>query len=302
MPRLGLATLVSPYEVGMEKSERLHRNLAKLLSDRDMTVIRANSTVDSDEAGSRAGRLFAEEEVDAICLLYGTYADDTFATSILEHSDAPTIVWGTNDYDSASIAGAQQLSSVLTELGRYHHPVFGDIDDRGALDQAQMVSRVAAARKRISSSRIGVIGYPRIPGQTQAAFDELEFYKKFGARIIGIGTHRFSAAAEKVSQRQVEREWQKLSTRIGGASVQVNEAQISEAVRAFLAMRRAVRENNLDALAVQDAYDFLDVPNLGMSMLNEEGIPQLAKLMSTLLLRCICWRCSQEGPRFMANC
>jgi len=283
-PKIGLATVVSPYEVGFDKAGSLHQQAIKALSDSGLRVVGAREIVDSDDDGVQAGREIFGQDPDAVCVLYGTYADDTYATSVLEQCDLPAVVWGTNQFDSGSIAGAQQVSAILTEIGRYYKLVFGDINDARAVSEIVMSARVAAARKRIRNSRVGVIGYPRIKGQTQAAFDEVELRERFGCRVVGIGTHRFLDLKEKVSDNEARQEWRRLSE--GIAKTSVGDDLVVEGVKAYLALRNLVQQYRLDAIALEDWNDFIGLPNLAFSFLNEEGLPAgcEADVHSTLTL------------------
>jgi hypothetical protein len=51
-PKIGLATLASPYEVGADKSEDLHRRAIKALAGAGLQVVSAGRLVDSDEEAS----------------------------------------------------------------------------------------------------------------------------------------------------------------------------------------------------------------------------------------------------------
>lgn len=283
-PKLGLAAIVSPYEVGAENAEKVHKQAAVALTTAGLRIVSAPKPIDDDDDGILAGKEFAKEELDAICILYATYADDTFATSLLEQSTLPGIVWGTNDYDTGSIAGAQQLSYVLTETGRYYKLVFGNLDDKRALDEILLTARVAAAKRRISSSRIGVVGFPHIKGQTQAAFDEIELREKMGARIVSIGLHHLTTAMGKFGDQEIRQAWKRISE--GIRTISVNDDQIRDGVAAYLAMKQIVQEHRLDAIAVEDWNELIGLPNLGFSLLNEEGVPAgcEADVHSTLVL------------------
>jgi L-arabinose isomerase len=271
LPRIGIAVIASPYEVGVENVKTVYDEASKGLTKAGLKISAPDVIVDTDEKGVEVGQMFNRDGVDAICLLYGTYADDTFATSVLEQSNLPAIVWGTNLYDTGSIAGAQQLSAVLQEVGRYFRPVFGNVDDRRAISEVAGAARVAAAKKRLAHSRIGVIGYPRIKGQTQASFDEIELHSKTGVRIVGVGTHLFIDYQSKISKEEIMDVWRGASSGVG--KISVNEDQIAEGVRAYLSMKKIVREKRLDAVCLEDWNDFIGVPNLAFSLLNEEGTP-----------------------------
>jgi len=225
----------------------------------------------SDEEAIHTVRELTNQQPDALCILYGTYADDTFATSAIEQSDLPPIVWGTNQFDSGSIAGAQQVSEVLSEMGRYHKLVFGDITDTDSLREIAMSARVAAARRRMRGSRVGVIGYQRIKGQTQAAFDEIELREKIGCRVVGVSMYLFRTLMDEIGEARVREVWRDVSK--GVKRVSVNDEQIREGVRAYLSMKKIVEDSNLDAIAIEDWNEIIGVPNLGLALLNEEGVP-----------------------------
>ncbi len=270
-PKIGLATVVSPNEVGADKAEELHRNAVKALSNLGLQIIAAREIIDSDEDGARIGHEIAGQEPDAICVLYGTYADDTYATTVLEQCNIPAIIWGTNQFDSGSIAGAQQVSAVLTEMDRYYKLVFGNVDDEHAINEIALSARVATARRVLRESRIGVIGYQRIRGQTQAAFDEIELHNKIGCRVVGVSMHLFRELTKQVSDSEARSKWHGISE--GVKSISVNDAQIIEGVRAYLAMKKIVHDMRLDAIAIEDWFEIIGIPNLGLSLLNEEGVP-----------------------------
>ena len=275
---------MSPFEVGAENAARVLTQGASALRATGLDVTQAPRPIDNDEEGIRVGREFAKLELDAICILYATYADDTFASLLLEQSRLPAILWATNDYDAGSIAGVQQLSDILTEVGQYYRPVYGNLDDLRAVEEIVSLSRVAAAKRRIANCRIGVVGYPHIKGQTQAAFDEIELHQKLGARVVSVSMHQFATIVSSIPDGEIGQIWQKV--REGMGSVSVNQEQINEGVKTYLAMKRIVQERDLDAIALEDWNELIGLPNLGFALLNEEGIPAgcEADVHSTLTL------------------
>ena len=270
-PKIGLLTVVSPYEVGADKAVNLQKEAIEALTGVGLQVAQGGKPVQSDEEAIHAARELINQHPDALCILYGTYADDTFATSAVEQSDLPPIVWGTNQFDSGSIAGAQQVSEVLSEMGRYYKLVFGDVTDASTLHEIVTSARVAAARRKLRESRVGVIGYQRIKGQTQAAFDEIELREKIGCRVVGVSMHLFRALMEETSEARVHEVWRDVSN--GVKRISVNNEQIMDGVRAYLAMKKIVQDNGLDAVAIEDWNEIIGIPNLGLSLLNEEGTP-----------------------------
>ena len=56
-------------------------------------------------------------------------------------------------------------------------------------------------------------------------------------------------------------------------SISVDNGQIMDGVRAYLAMKKIVQDNKLDAIAIEDWNEIIGIPNLGLALLNEEGVP-----------------------------
>jgi L-arabinose isomerase len=270
-PKVAFVTVVSPYEVGAENAEDLQERALRSLAGSGLQMTSAGKPVQSDEEALHAARELIRQEPDAFCIMYGTYADDTFATTIVEQSDLPPIIWGTNQFNSGSMAGAQQVTEVLSEMGRYYKPVFGDVDDDLAVHEIVKTARVAAARRRLRASKVGVIGYQRIRGQTQAAFDEVELRKKIGYRVAGVSMHLFRTLMAEVDHKRAREVWQEVSR--GIKRITVNDTQIMDGVKAYLAMKKIVQDDKLDAIAIEDWNEIIGIPNLGLSLLNEEGIP-----------------------------
>jgi len=266
-----LATIVSPFEVGGEKSEELQRKTTTILTTSGMKVLPVSKLIDSDEAALEAVRSLKGQDLDAVCLLYGTYADDTYATTVVEQLRLPFIIWGTNDYDTGSTAGAQQVSEVLSEMGYYYKLVLGDVDDRRAIDAVTMAARVAHAKRRLFNCRLGVFGYPRIKGQTQASVDEVELRKKIGCRLVGVGMDLLRSRMQQIDKAEVNTTWERVTKGISRRSV--SDEEIDEAVRAYLAIRSIVQEKHLTAVAIEDWNELIGIPNLAVSLLNEEGVP-----------------------------
>jgi L-arabinose isomerase len=270
-PKVAFVTVTSPYEVGVEKAVALQEHALRSLTRTGLQTISVEKPVQSDAEAFHAARELLRQEPDAFCILYGTYADDTFATTIIEQSDLPAIVWGTNQFDSGSMAGAQQVTEVLSEMGRYYKPVFGDVDDDLAVREVVKTARVAAARRRLRASRVGVIGYQRIKGQTQASFDEIELRRKIGCRVAGISMYLFRTLMAEVAPKRAREVWQEVSR--GVKRISVDDTQIMDGVKAYLAMKKIVQDNKLDAVAIEDWNEIIGIPNLGLSLLNEEGVP-----------------------------
>lgn len=281
---IGLATIASSFEVGAQKSQALQRKVSTAVTNSGINVLPVQRLIDSDEAALEAARNLRGQDVDAVCLLYGTYADDTYATTVVEQVQAPFIIWGTNDFDTGSTAGAQQASEVLSELGYYYKLVLGDVDDRRAIDAVTMVARVAYAKRRLFNCRLGVFGYPRIKGQTQAAVDEIELRKKIGCRLVGVGTDLLRSGMQQIEKSEVGTTWEQVTR--GITKISVSDEEIDEAVRAYLTIKRIVREKRLDAIAIEDWNELIGIPNLAFSLLNEEGVPAgcEADVHATLML------------------
>jgi len=270
-PKLGFATIVSPYEVGADRAAASQKKATHILENEGLIVSPFNRLIDSEKTASEAAYYLNQHNVDAVCLLYGTYADDTYATTTIEGLRLPAVIWGTNDFDTGSTPGAQQVSEVLTEMGFNYKLVLGDLDDFDAVHQVKILARAAAVKKRLFNCRLGVIGYPRIKGQTQASFDEVELRIRLGARIVGVGMDLLKTLMVEIEEEDALKIWRRVSE--GAGKISVNREQLMDAVKAYLATKRIVQEKELNAITIEDWNELIGIPNLAFSLLNEEGIP-----------------------------
>jgi len=269
-PKIGFATIVSAYEVGVDTAAS-HKKATSILESEGLIVSSFNKLIDSDKTASEAVDYLARQNVDAVCLLYGTYADDTYATTTIEGLRLPAVIWGTNEFDTGSTPAAQQVSEVLTEMNLNYKSVLGDLDDTDAIRQVKILARAAAAKKRLFNCRVGVIGYPRIKGQTQAAVDEVELRIRLGTRIVGVGMDLLKILMSEIRDEDALQIWREFSE--GAGNVSVNREQIMDAVKAYLATKRIVQEKELNAITIEHWNELIGIPNLAFSLLNEEGIP-----------------------------
>jgi len=270
-PKIGFATIVSAYEVGVDRAAASHKKATSILESEGLIVSSFNKLIDSDKTASEAVDYLARQNVDAVCLLYGTYADDTYATTTIEGLRLPAVIWGTNEFDTGSTPAAQQVSEVLTEMNLNYKSVLGDLDDTDAIRQVKILARAAAAKKRLFNCRVGVIGYPRIKGQTQAAVDEVELRIRLGTRIVGVGMDLLKILMSEIRDEDALQIWREFSE--GAGNVSVNREQIMDAVKAYLATKRIVQEKELNAITIEHWNELIGIPNLAFSLLNEEGIP-----------------------------
>jgi len=171
---------------------------------------------------------------------------------------------------TGSIVGAQQLESVLYDLGVEHRLFYGVPGDAETARQAAVYARACALKKRLAGAKIAVIGR-RTEGMTPTAVDELEIMRLFGTRLLNFGLDEFQELAAQVEISEAEAEWERISA--GAKAVSSRREHGVASARNLLALRRMAADLDLQAVAIGSYPQCQGTMCLPIAMLNEEGVP-----------------------------
>jgi L-fucose isomerase-like protein len=268
--RIGVSALASKLEIGASLAPTVLADLDKILRQSGCDTIVSAAPVDSAQAACVAGRLFAEQHVDALCLAAVSWFEDYLVLDMLEECDVPVLVWPQPGMDTGALCGAQQLTSYLAQLGKPYESVFGRLDDGNSLSRALRFLKAAALRRSLRRSRIGLAGL-RAPGMTEVSANEMALKKALGPRIVGVDMPGLLERARQVDIAAASTVWQRVA---GAASrVDVPKQDAIAAGALYLAIREIVREEQLAALAFGCYPNLMGQPCIAASLLADEGIP-----------------------------
>lgn len=269
IPRVGVASLCSPLEVGADRAPQAAADLAKRLQAAGCEVIELGPA-DRPERAVAAGRKMAEEHVHAVALVATSWFEDYLVFDLLEECGVPLLLWSLPGMETGALCGVQQLTACLKQLGTPYRAVYGPMESPECQHHAQAFLRASALSYRLRRARIGLAGH-RVGGMTEVTVNELAMKKAFGPRIVPLDLPQLLAAAGAVPDQQVTQQWQEVVGRAAGC--QVPEAEGLDSMKTHAAVRQLIDRHGLDALAIGCYPHLMGRVCLAASLLADEGIP-----------------------------
>ena len=232
----------------------------------------------------------ALEAAGADCLLVVllTYSPSQIALPALQRTSLPIIVWNTQELlnvdggftsqamiDNHGVHGTQDLCNVLGRAGVPFEYVTTHLCDSDAVTALEDFFIAAAAVRKLSNMRIGLLGYP-FPGMGDFALDTTHM-------VATLGCQWKHLTVEEYITRAASADAEETAELVAGyrSAYDVDEAitedDLAATARSEIALRGVVVEHRLDALTYQFmAFGEDDrtetVPFVAMSRLLAEGI------------------------------
>ncbi len=312
-PKLGiLALTLELYETlspGVrEKQERWLKNSVIGTLDQFVDVEFRNAVFAKPDIQAEVERLELAG-VDAICVVFLTYAPSQLVLPALKYTKLPVIIWNIQELfgvdkaytgaimtENHGVHGTQDLANVLVRCGVPFEYVTTHIDDSDACKSVTDFCHAASAKRKIASSRFGIMG-KEFPGMGDFAFDATQWVGKFGCEWTILPIEKYIVNAENADEnrvRELAREYQSLYD----VANDVDMSDLIHAARAELSMRSLIEEYRLDGFtflftALGDDSRTSTVPFVGTSRLMAEGYGfggegDLLSVMATRMLYHLC--------------
>lgn len=269
IPKVGVAGLASPLEVGAERAPSAALRLSQLLEQAGCQVTLLG-VIDSPAAAVNAGRKMAEAQVEAVALAAASWFEDYLALDLLEECPAPLLFWPLPGMETGALCGVQQAVSYLRQLDRATATVFAPIGAGAPLARGLEFLRAAAVRHRLRRARIGLAGQ-RVRGMTEVAANEIALKRTLGPRVAPVDMVGLLNRAREMSPQETQAAWNLVKENVG--RVDVPDEDGWRAVGIGAALRETVRREGLAALAFGCYPDFMGYACLAASLLADEGIP-----------------------------
>ena len=288
-PRVGVASLSSPLEVGADRAPAAASELAELIEGTGCEVVAAGCIDDPDKAAA-AGRDLAEAHVDVLAFATTSWFEDYLVLDLIEECSAPVLLWALPGMETGALCGNQQLTCYLKQLDTPCLAVYGTLAaETQQLARAQSFARAAALRGRLRRARVGLAGH-RVAGMTEVAANEFALKKVIGPRIMPLDLPGILARAVDMPEDRARSDWAGLVSRSGAC--EVPEADGLDSMKIFAATEELVEKHRLDALAIGCYPHLMGRVCLAASLLADAGVPlacegdvngAVAQLMLTLL-------------------
>ena len=288
IPRIGVAALSSPLEVGANGAPQAVHDAARLFRAAGCQVVELGA-IDRPEKSAAAGRELAEAHVQAVVLVAASWFEDYLVFDLLEECPVPLLLWSLPGMETGALCGVQQLTACLKQLGAPYRAVHGALDSPDCRKPAHAFLQAAALAHCLRRARIGLAGH-RLGGMTEVAVNELALKRTFGPRIVPLDLPQLLAAAQEVPDQEAAEQWQAVVGRVAVCNVPENDGL--DAMKMFVALHQLVDRGGLDALAVGCYPHLMGRVCLAASLLADEGVPlacegdvhgAVGQLMLTLL-------------------
>jgi L-fucose isomerase-like protein len=267
--RVAVGSLSSPLEVGANRAPAAACDLAQLLKASGCDVVELGP-VDTPDRSAAAGRMIAEQHIEAVALAAASWFEDYLVLDLLEECDVPVLLWPLPGMETGALCGTQQLTAYLKQLEKRFHCVYGPIEAGENCNRTMRFLRAVALKNALRRSRIGFGGY-RVTGMTEVSASEISLKKGIGPRIIPLDMPQLLSRAQEVSDERVRDRWDEVVARSGSCTVAASVGL--DSIKVYVAVKELVEKHRLDALTIGCYPHLMGRVCLAASLLADEGIP-----------------------------
>ncbi|MBN1557956.1 MAG: sugar isomerase [Lentisphaerae bacterium] len=223
--------------------------------------------------------------VDVYVVVQPTMSDANLGVTIAQHARTPVIFWATPEnpdgtmISSCSLVGAHTFGATLRLMKQPFELVYGMPGEADTAAQLDGAVRISHACGRIRGGKLGLIGY-HAPGFIDMHASSWQTMDQLGLQLRHIGLHDYLDAAAGLDAAAVAADVKAVKA-LGLPLQDVDEADLEQAGRLYLALKQFIAEETLDAAAIRCWSELPRLagqwPYLGMFRLGEEGFPVAAE-------------------------
>ena len=216
--------------------------------------------VDTLDRADEAGAEFAEEKVDLLIIIEGTYIPDfitihainrcgTDPRLILFNSQTGYDVCSKDNYmatmRNSALIGISQLTGSFNKMKLDYEVVVGEISDPRAYNEIRTIAKACQSVKKLKMNTYGLIGHV-FRGMYDLEFDTAKVKGFLGPEVMTIQAEQLVSLWEKVTEKEVNAESGKLFKRFKHKKIDLDD--VKRSCRVALAMRRLYEKYQLDGL------------------------------------------------------
>lgn len=262
-----------------EWNQIMCRKSITALTELGFQCICAESPVVDDASTHAALDRIQKAGCEALLLLQPSIAHGQLALTVMQRWADPIALWATPErpgdgkVSSCGLVGQHLWASSLRQARHPFEFVYGDPDDKEV--RAELARAIALTRTayRLRRSKIGVVG-TYVPGFIDLAAEPFLLRGTLGAQLHALSLPQFIGRANSVPEAEVERDVERVKD-LGLPAVNAAEGDLAVNSRYYLAMLELMREERLDALALQCWPELPNMmgqwPYLAVSRLTAEG-------------------------------
>lgn len=240
--------------------EKFYNEIAEMLTVRGITVIKSDFCRIKDEFCFAVSN-FEKNDVDAIVTLHMAYSPSLESIEALRKTKLPIIVLDTTetlDFTNTQnpdeimynhgVHGVMDMCSMLTRYGKEYIIAAGHYKNSPCIDEVCGYVRAIVSANALKNSKTGLIGglFDGM-GDIQVPFSELK--DRFGVEICELDNATVLSYYNSVTKEEIDAEKKENLERFKFAD-NVIEEEYDKSVRASLAVRKAVKENDFSAFSI----------------------------------------------------
>ena len=213
-----------------------------------------------------------------LIVIQPTMSDGRLAPVLGQESPSPVIFWATPEkqegsmISACSLVGAHAFAAALAQIGRPFDLVYGMPGDQQTVADLESAVFRSFACSSVAGSNVGLVGY-HAPGFIDMHADPAALRGHLNVELFHFGIQEFLAAVNAITDDEAKADRDGfLKTGIRCAE-DLSKEDLLYSSRYYLAMKRLMNENSLNALAVRDWPELSSShwPFLAMARLSSEG-------------------------------
>jgi L-fucose isomerase-like protein len=252
--------------------------LLKKLGQLGHKVIVHDRPVTESNEGLSAAAAMRKADVDLLVVLVGTFTQDPVMTNLVQNVNVPVVFWALPEValkgppggpsNSGGLVGAIMNASALSKMGMRFKVIFGEPTDQKAFAKLKNTIEAVRVLKSLRTSKVGIVGY-HSPGFYDGSVDEIALKQHVGTELVHIDLSEVNSTIEKIAESDAKKSHLEVTSKVLELSP---EERIRDG-RIFLALKRLVEENKLDAVAVKCWPELKFSSCFALSRLSDAGIP-----------------------------
>ncbi|MEL7565206.1 MAG: L-fucose/L-arabinose isomerase family protein [Dehalobacterium sp.] len=260
----------------IEKANRFYQSVKDELTKEGVTVHAYDQPITMADEAEEAVNAVAGNNLDAYILVQGTFTDATLAMAVSRFIDRPLLIWATKEQPALtdrlslnSFCGLNLSAHALYAAGKKYKGIYGEPACRKTMGEVMAFVKAAAAINWVKGKKIGLFGH-RPKGYYPSNFPEIQILEKFGVTVEYFVLDTVFKAADALKIDEAEH--------LSGVKFkeELNQNAVSKSVRAYVALKKIIEEQSLDAVAIECWPDFMNIYGgavcFAVGKLNDDGI------------------------------
>jgi L-fucose isomerase-like protein len=210
----------------------------------------------ADDAGLRAAvESCRKAGAQTLVVTQPTVSDGRLAPVLAQLWRDPLVFWATPEKQTGEMISSNSLvgTHIFASLFRHlHHPfelVYGHPDEEQTKVQLDLALAVVGAAVGLKNAKVGLVGQ-HAPGFINLAVDPVQLSSALGVQLHHRSLHEFLQVLDAVSDQEVGTDVSAFRE-LGIPLKDVEPADLNTASRFYLAFKKVMADEHLDALAVR---------------------------------------------------